>query len=135
MEKDTRGRRKDRKLVSLPREVASKLARLKGELESMSGRTLSLGAVIERAVDSLLDRHSEGAWLSPAEMREPLKRRVREAVVANVIAMRDQAPELGLGEIRYDAEKDALLLEIAGRSAPVGLYPDSPHLWTPPRSG
>ena len=125
---------KRRKLVSVPTDVAVRLERLRADLQAM-GIDVTLGGVIERGMSCLEDAHRRHAWLSPAEQAEPLKQRVREAVVANIIALREQAPESGIIKVHYDQHNDLLLVDIEGRDEPIGLYPDSPHNWQPPASG
>ena len=49
--------------------------------------------------------------------------------MSNLIALREQVPELGIGEIRYDQQNDAVLVAIDGADEPVPLYPDSPTAW------
>ena len=63
----------------------------------------------------LLDAASRQAWLSPAEQVEPLRERVRTAVIASLIALREQVPRIGIGEIQYDKENDAVLVSIEAK--------------------
>ena len=118
----------------MPTDVAVRLERMRADFMAM-GVNITLGGVIERGMSCLEDAHGRHAWLSPAEQAEPLKRRVREAVVANIVALREQVPESGIGKVIYDQRNDLLLVDIEGRDEPIGLYPDSPHNWQPPASG
>lgn len=124
--------KRGRRVIGVHEAAYHRLAALKSELEAMSGRPVSLGDALERAVESLEAAHAGQAWLSPAEQAEPLRQRVREAVVGNLVLLRAQCPQLGIGAIKYDAPHDLLLVEVDGSDAPIGLCPDSPKAgWQP----
>ena len=118
-----------RKLVSLPIKTYEAVEQLQRELSMVSGKPFTIGDVVLRGAQCLLDAASRQAWLSPAEQVEPLKERVRTAVMSNLIALREQVPGLGIGEIRYDQQTDAVLVAIDGEDELVPLYPDSPTAW------
>ena len=118
-----------RKLVSLPTKTYEAIERLQRELSAVSGKRFTIGDVVARGAQCLLDAASRHAWLSPAEQAEPLRERVRTAVIANLISLREQVPGIGIGEIQYDKENDAVLVNIEGEAEPVPLYPDSPTVW------
>ena len=118
-----------RKLVSLPIKTYEAIEQLQRELSMVSGKPFTIGDVIARGAQCLLDAASRHAWLSPAEQAEPLRDRVRTAVMANLIALREQAPGIGIGEIQYDEKNDSVLVNIEGQAEPVPLYPDSPTAW------
>ena len=120
----------NRKLVSLPTKTYEAIERLQRELSAVSGKRFTVGDVVARGAQCLLDAASRQAWLSPAEQVEPLRERVRTAVMTNLIALREQVPELGIGEIQYDGKNDAVLVNIEGQAEPVPLYPDVPTAWT-----
>ena len=119
-----------RKLVSLPIKTYEAIEQLQRELSALSGRRFSIGDVVARGAQCLLDAAAKQAWLSPSEQVEPLRERVRTAVMSNLIALREQVPELGIGEIEYDGKNDAVLVNIEGQAEPVPLYPDAPTAWT-----
>ena len=118
-----------RMMVSVPTKTYAAIERLQRELSVLSGKRFTIGDVVARGAQCLLDAASRNAWLSPSEQEEPLRERVRTAVIANIIALRESAPGIGIGEIGYDAEHDAVLVTVAGEDEPVPLYPDSPTVW------
>ena len=118
-----------RKLVSLPIKTYEAIEQLQRELSAVSGKRFTIGDVIARGAQCLCDAHAGQAWLSPAEQEEPQRERVRTAVISNFIALRELVPGIGIGEIGYDAEHDAVLVAIDGEDEPVPLYPDSPTAW------
>ena len=118
-----------RKLVSLPIKTYEAIEQLQRELSALSGKRFTIGDVVARGAQCLLDAASRQAWLSPAEQVEPLRERVRTAVIASLIALREQVPRIGIGEIQYDKENDAVLVSIEGEDEPVPLYPDTPTTW------
>ena len=118
-----------RKLVSLPNKTYETVERLQRELSAVSGKRFTIGDVVARGAQCLLDAASRHAWLSPAEQEEPLRERVRTAVMSNLIALRELVPGIGIVEIGYDAEHDAVLVTVEGEDEPVPLYPDSPTVW------
>lgn len=118
-----------RKLVSVPTQTYDALAQLQRELSAVTGQRVTIGDVVARGVECLCDAHARQAWLSPAEQEAPLRERVRTAVLSNLIALREMVPGLGLGEVRYDPEHDAILVSVVGEDEPVPLYPDSPTAW------
>ena len=122
-------KRDDRRLVSVPIETFKAIQQLQRELSAVSGKRFTIGDVVARGAQCLLDAASRHAWLSPAEQAEPLRERVRTAVIANLISLREQVPGIGIGEIQYDKENDAVLVNIEGEAEPVPLYPDSPTAW------
>ena len=122
-------KRDDRRLVSVPIETFKAIQQLQRELSAVTGKRFSIGAVVARGAQCLLDAASRHAWLSPAEQEELLRERVRTTVIANLIALREQVPGIGIGEIQYDKENDAVLVNIEGEAEPVPLYPDSPTAW------
>ena len=119
----------NRKLVSVPIKTYEAIEQLQRELTAVSGKRFTIGDVVARGAQCLLDAASRHAWLSPSEQAEPLRERVRTAVMANLIALREQVPGIGIGEIQYDKENDAVLVNIEGKDEPVPLYPDSPTAW------
>ena len=118
-----------RKLVSVPIKTYEAIEQLQRELSTLRGKRFTIGDVVARGVQCLLDAASRHAWLSPAEQEEPLRERVRTAVMSNLIALRELVPGIGIGEIGYDAEHDAVLVTVEGEAEPVPLYPDSPTAW------
>ena len=118
-----------RKLVSLPIQTYEAIEQLQRELSAVSGKRFTIGDVVARGAQCLLDAASRHAWLSPAEQAELVRERVRTAVIANLIALREQVPGIGIGEIQYDKENDAVLVNIEGEAEPAPLYPDSPTAW------
>ena len=122
-------KRDNRRLVSVPIETFKAIQQLQRELSAVSGKRFTVGDVVARGAQCLLDAASRHAWLSPAEQEEPLRERVRTAVMSNLIALRELVPGIGIGEIGYDAEHDAVLVTVEGEDDPVPLYPDSPTVW------
>ena len=122
-------KRDNRRLVSVPIETFKAIERLQRELSAVSGKRFTVGDVVARGAQCLCDAHAGQAWLSPAEQEEPLRERVRTAVMSNLIALRELVPGIGIGEIGYDAEHDAVLVTVEGEDEPVPLYPDSPTAW------
>ena len=118
-----------RKLVSVPIGTYKAIEQLQRELSALSGKRFTIGDVVARGAQCLLDAAARQAWLSPAEQEEPLRERVRTAVMSNLIALRELVPGIGIGEIGYDAEHDAVLVSVEGEDEPVPLYPDSPTAW------
>ena len=118
-----------RKLVSLPIKTYEAIERLQRELSALSGRRFTVGDVVARGAQCLCDAHAGQTWLTPAEQEAPLRERVRTAVMSNLIALREMVPGIGIGEIGYDAEHDAVLVTVEGEDEPVPLYPDSPTAW------
>ena len=118
-----------RKLVSVPKETYEALAQLQRELAAFTGERITIGDVVARGTQCLCDAHARQAWLSAAEQEAPLRDRVRTAVMSNLIALRQMVPGIGIGEIGYDAEHDAVLVTVEGEDEPVPLYPDSPTAW------
>ena len=118
-----------RKLVSLPIKTYEAIEQLQRELSALSGKPFTIGDVVARGAQCLLDAAAKQAWLSPAEQAEPLRERVRTAVMSNLIALREMVPGIGIGEIGYDPDNDAVLVNVAGEDEPVPLYPDSPTAW------
>ena len=122
-------KRDDRRLVSVPIETFKAIQQLQRELAAVTGQRVTIGDVVARGAQCLCDAHAGQAWLSPAEQKEPLRERVRTAVMSNLIALRELVPGIGIGEIGYDAEHDAVLVTVEGEDEPVPLYPDSPTAW------
>ena len=122
-------KRDDRRLVSVPIETFKAIQQLQRELGAVMGRRATIGDVVARGAQCLCDAHAGQAWLTPAEQEQPLRERVRTAVMANLIALRELVPGIGIGEIGYDAEHDAVLVTVEGEDGPVLLYPDSPTAW------
>ena len=122
-------KRDDRRLVSVPIETFKAIQQLQRELAAVTGQRLTIGDVVARGAQCLCDAHAGQAWLSPAEQEAPLRDRVRTAVMSNLIALRQMVPGLGIGEIGYDAENDAILVTVTGEDEAVMLYPDSPTAW------
>ena len=118
-----------RKLVSLPIKTYEAIERLQRELSALSGKRFTVGDVVARGAQCLCDAHAGQTWLTPAEQEAPLRERVRTAVMSNLIALREMVPGIGIGEIGYDAEHDAVLVTVEGEDEPVPLYPDSPTAW------
>lgn len=118
-----------RKMVSVPTETYEALTQLRNELSAFHGKSLSIGDVVRRGTMCLSDAHARRAWLSPAEQEEPLRDRVRTAVMSNLVVLRDRVPGLGIGEIGYDPENDAVLVTVEGEDEPVPLYSDTPTNW------
>ena len=121
-----------RRMVGVPTAIYDRLAKLQKDLQALSGRNVTLGDVIERGMLCLEDAAARQAWLSPVEQEGVLKERVRTAVIANVIMLREQVPDLGIGEVKYDEENDAIILTIRDHDDVVALYPDAPTLWRRP---
>ena len=121
--------RAGRKLVSVPVDTYEAIVQLQRELSTLSGKPFSIGDVVARGAQCLLDAASRQAWLSPAEQAEPLRVRVRTAVMSSLIALREMAPGLGIGEVLYDQKNDAVLVVVDGEDEPVPLYPDAPTAW------
>ena len=126
-------KRDDRRLVSVPIETFKAIQQLQRELAAVTGQRVTIGDVVARGAQCLCDAHAGQAWLSPAEQEEPLRERVRTAVMSNLIALRELVPGIGIGEIGYDAEHDAVLVAVEGEDDPVPLYPDSPTAWAATR--
>ena len=122
-------KRDDRRLVSVPMETFKAVQQLQRELYAVTGKRFTIGDVVARGAQCLLDAASRHAWLSPAEQEELLRDRVRTTVMANLIALREQVPGIGIGEIQYDKENDAVLVNMEGEAEPVPLYPDLPTAW------
>ncbi len=118
-----------RKLVSVPNETYDALAQLQRELAAVTGQRVTIGDVVARGAQCLCDAHAGQTWLTPAEQEAPLRERVRTAVMSNLIALREMVPGIGIGEIGYDPDNDAVLVNVAGEDEPVPLYPDSPTAW------
>lgn len=119
----------NRKLVSVPTETYKAIEQLQREMSAVTGQRMTIGDVVARGAQCLTDAHARQAWLSPAEQEAPLRQRVRTAVMSNLIALREMVPTLGIGEVGYDKENDAILVTVAGENEPVPLYPDSPGAW------
>ena len=122
-------KRDDRRLVSVPIETFKAIQQLQRELAAVMGRRATIGDVVARGAQCLCDAHAGQAWLSPAEQEGLLRERVRTAVISNLIALREMVPGIGIGEIGYDPDNDAVLVNVAGEDEPVPLYPDSPTAW------
>ena len=122
-------KRDDRRLVSVPIETFKAIQQLQRELAAVTGQRVTIGDVVARGAQCLCDAHAGQAWLSPAEQEAPLRERVRTAVISNLIALREMVPGIGIGEIGYDPDNDAVLVNVAGEDEPVPLYPDSPTVW------
>ena len=122
-------KRDDRRLVSVPIETFEAIQQLQRELAAVTGQRVTIGDVVARGAQCLCDAHAGQTWLTPAEQEAPLRERVRTAVISNLIALREMVPGIGIGEIGYDPDNDAVLVNVAGEDEPVPLYPDSPTAW------
>ena len=122
-------KRDDRRLVSVPIETFKAIQQLQRELAAVTGQRVTIGDVVARGAQCLCDAHAGQTWLTPAEQEAPLRERVRTAVISNLIALREMVPGIGIGEIGYDPDNDAVLVNVAGEDEPVPLYPDSPTAW------
>ena len=122
-------KRSDRRLVSVPIETFKAILQLQRELAAVTGQRVTIGDVVARGAQCLCDAHAGQRWLTPGEQEAPLRERVRTAVMSNLIALREMVPGIGIGEIAYDAEHDAVLVTAEGVDEPVPLYPDSPTAW------
>ena len=122
-------KRDDRRLVSVPMETFKAVQQLQRELYAVTGKRFTIGDVVARGAQCLLDAASRHAWLSPAEQEELLRDRVRTTVMANLICVARAGAGIGIGEIQYDKENDAVLVNMEGEAEPVPLYPDLPTAW------
>ena len=115
-----------RRLVSIPDRTVQALERLHQDLKAKSGRPLTFGDVIERALECLDDAHKRGAWLSPREAASVLEQRHRDQVVSVVAQLLARiAPERTLQGIAFDPGRDTLVVELAG-SEPFSLVMPGP---------
>ena len=63
----------------------TKAKALANELSSKIGLTVSLGEVVDRALECLKDAHGKGAWLSPREAGPVMEDRLRENILSVVV--------------------------------------------------
>ena len=109
--------------------IAQRIEALRDVLADKAGRKISLGETVSRAVESLEDCHTRGAWLSPAESAPLNIERIKRVVVEIVDAvLRDAAPELGFRGIGWD-DANGLAVAVfhddqAPVAVPIGPIPD-----------
>ena len=88
-------KRDNRRLVSVPIETFKAIQQLQRELSAVSGKRFTVGDVVARGAQCLLDAASPACVaFAGRTRRKPLRERVRTAVMSNLIALR----ELGSGD-------------------------------------
>ena len=118
MSKGERGR----KLVSFPTRVYDETKQMRDELESMSGRKVSMADTVMRGIECLRDAHYRGAWLSPREAAPVLKQRVNDAVAKTLGQFIIQAmPDTPLIGLTVDQDSDIMTVTLEGQK-PHHLY-------------
>ena len=95
------------------------------ELAKKINRGVTIGDVVDRAIDCLRDAHGRGAWLSPREAAPVMEQR-HEGVIASVLAqfVARSMPDKQLRRIAFDRQNRTVVVLLAD-SDPVSLYVDS----------
>ena len=110
-----------RRVVSVPDKTYAEIGRLKAQLESVSGRRLSLADVIDRGLEYLADAHSRGAWLSPREAAPLLDQRHRQEIFNVVVQLVPRInPKLTVAAVAFDPPRHKLNVQFLERD-PIAI--------------
>ena len=91
-----------RRQVSLKTTTYDRIRELRDVLAAKSGREVTLADAIERALESLEDAHSRGAWLSPREAAPVLEQRLRGVIVSALAQfVARAAPSIKIRSVNY----------------------------------
>ena len=113
-----------RKMVNISGQAYGKARALKAEIEAKLMLDVTLGSVIDRAIECLHDAQKGGAWLSPKEAAPRFERRIRERIMdLTEQLLAKVAPDRKLKKIDFqgghlriwlDDETPIILAECAG---------------------
>lgn len=111
-----------RKMVSLRQSTYDKVESCRTVLSDFTERNISRADVIDRALDSLLDAHTRGAWLSPKEAAPVLEDRHRREIVSVVGQFIARImPERRLTSVSFDPSKSICVIQLDGDEQPIPL--------------
>ena len=105
-------------MVRLPMPTYTRMEATQGVLRAMTGRAISKGETVERALECLTDAHSRGAWLSGAEAATVFEERHQTqvtAVVGQLLAA--VRPDLELDGVGFDPVNGRAHVIIRGEPA------------------
>ena len=106
------------KVVRLPIPVHTRLEAMRAALREMTGRHVTQGEAVGRALECLTDAHGRGAWLSGAEAGRALEERHQQQVTLIVRQLLAQVrPDLELDGVGFDAINGQAHIVIRGEPA------------------
>ena len=104
--------------VRLPIPVHTRLEAMRAVLREMTGRHVTQGEAVGRALECLTDAHAGNAWLSGAEAGRVLEERHQQQVTAVVGQLLARVrPDLELDGVGFDAINGQAHIVIRGEPA------------------
>ena len=106
------------KVIRITRPTHTRLEAMRGVLRAMTGRPITQGEVVERALQCLTDSHAGKAWLTGEEAGRAMEARHQEQIVNTVgqllAAVR---PDLSLDGVGFDALNGQAIVAFKGQPA------------------
>ena len=68
------------KVIRMPKGVHTRLEAMRAVLREMTGRPITQGEVVQRALDCLTDAHAGNAWLSGTEAGKVFEERHQQQI-------------------------------------------------------
>ena len=106
------------KVIRLPKPTHTRLEAMRAVLREMTGRNISQGETVERALKCMSDAHAGNAWLDGAEAGRVFEARHQQqvtAVVGQLLAV--LRPDLELDGVGFDALNGRAHIVIRGEQA------------------
>ena len=106
------------KIIRLPKPVHTRLMAMRAVLREMTGRNISQGETVERALKCLADSHAGRAWLSGEEAGRALEERHQQqitAVVGQLLAA--VRPDLALDGVGFNPMTGQAIVAFKGEPA------------------
>ena len=88
------------KVIRLPKPVHTRLQAMRAVLREMTGRNISQGETVERALKCMADAHAGNAWLDGAEAGRVFEERHQQQILSVVGQL--------LARVRPDLELDGI---------------------------
>ena len=106
------------KIIRLPGKVGIRLDAMRAVLREMSGRPISQGETVERALQCLTDAHGRNAWLSGEEAGRIMEARHQQQITAVVGQLLARVrPDLELDGVGFDPVNGQAHIVIRGGPA------------------
>ena len=106
------------KIIRLPGKVGIRLDAMRAVLREMSGRPISQGETVERALQCLTDAHGRNAWLSGEEAGRIMEARHQQQITAVVGQLLARVrPDLELDGVGFDPVNGQAHIVIRGEPA------------------
>ena len=106
------------KIIRLPKPVHTRLMAMRAVLREMTGRNISQGETVERALKCMADAHAGNAWLDGAEAGRVFEERHQQQITAVVGQLLARVrPDLELAGVGFDALNGRAHIAIRGEPA------------------